>query len=100
MALLRDASPKKIRRSRHDSLIERTNLSAYAFRFGDCGGNFIAFTPTLARIHRNSVVNSGSRSWIRYRFPFRISVDHVRSFPADLSHPEPIRLRGYARDLH
>jgi hypothetical protein len=32
-------------------LIERTNLSAYAFRFGDCGGNFIAFTPILARMH-------------------------------------------------
>ena len=38
---LRNAySPKKIMRSRQDSLMLRTNLSACAFRFGDRGGSF------------------------------------------------------------
>ena len=43
----------------------RTNLSACAFRFGDRGGSFTDFTPTSAIMSKNSVVNSGSRSWIR-----------------------------------
>src|SRR5436305_4334476 len=34
-AFLRPASPNRIRRSRHDSLILLTNLSATAFRFGE-----------------------------------------------------------------
>ena len=50
----------------------RTNLSAWAFRMGDLGGNFTDFTPTLPRISRNSSVNKGSRSWIRYRLPWRM----------------------------
>jgi hypothetical protein len=29
-------------------------------------------TPTLAIVFRNALVNSGSRSWIRYCLPFRI----------------------------
>jgi hypothetical protein len=45
----------------HDSLILRTNRSAWAFRFGDRGGNFTDCTPALASMVRNSSVKSGSR---------------------------------------
>src|SRR3954449_12361061 len=38
MAFLRPASPNRMRRSRQDSLILLTNLSASAFRFGDRAG--------------------------------------------------------------
>ena len=54
----------------HDSLIVCTNLSACAWRFGERGGSLTDFTPTSARISRNSVVNSRSQSWIRYRLPW------------------------------
>jgi hypothetical protein len=53
------------------ALIESTNLSAYAFRFGLLGGNRSTSTPTLFIAARNSRVYSGSRSRIRYRFPSR-----------------------------
>jgi hypothetical protein len=48
MAARNDASPKKIMRSTHDSLMLRTNLSAWAFRFGDRGGSFTDSTPVSA----------------------------------------------------
>ena len=87
MALLNECSPNRIIRSRQDSLIVRTNLSAWAFRLGDRGGNFTHFTPTLPRISRNSAVNSGSRSWIRYRLPCRMpSGASVRFLPTWLIH--------------
>src|SRR5215831_18435423 len=35
-----ELSPNRIIRSRQDSLIVRTNLSACAFKFGDRGGSF------------------------------------------------------------
>jgi len=45
-------SPNKIIRSRQDSLIVRTNRSACAFKFGEDGGNFTDFTPTLPMNYR------------------------------------------------
>ena len=72
IAVLRAPSPNRIICSRKDSMIVRTNLSACAFRFGDRGGNFSDFTPALPISSRNSAVNSGSRSWIRYRVPLRM----------------------------
>src|ERR1700682_3973361 len=65
VAVRNDSSPNRIVRSRQDSLMVRTNLSACAFRFGDRGGSFTDFTPTSATMSKNSIVNSGSRSWIR-----------------------------------
>jgi hypothetical protein len=48
----------RIIRSRHSSLIVRTNLSAKAFKFGDHAGRRTDFTPAASRIERNSFVNS------------------------------------------
>src|SRR6516225_3901863 len=74
-------------RSRQDSLIVRTNRSAWAFRFGECGGSLTDSMPFVARIWTNSAVNKGSRSWIRYRFLFRIpSTASVRFLPTWLIH--------------
>jgi len=56
---------QKIIRSRQDSLMLRTNLSACAFRFGDRGGNLTDSASKSATMFRNSVVNRGSRSWIK-----------------------------------
>src|SRR6516162_10738190 len=87
MAVRSAPSPNRIIRSRQDSLIVRTNLSAWAFRFGDLGGNFTDFTPMLPRSSRISAVNSGSRSWIRYRLPCRMpSGASVRFLPIWLIH--------------
>src|SRR5215470_602585 len=58
-------SPNKIIRSKHDSLIVRTNRSACAFKLGLRGGSFTEATPASASRLRNSAVNNGSRSWIR-----------------------------------
>ena len=62
MAVLSDASPNGIIRSRHDSLMLLTNQSACAFKFGLRGGNRTDFTPAPRRIVRNSDVYSASRS--------------------------------------
>jgi hypothetical protein len=48
-----------------------TDRSAWAFKFGDRGGSFTDFTPLTASVPRSSAVNSGSRSWIRYRCPVK-----------------------------
>ena len=56
---------QKIIRSRQVSLMLRTNLSACAFRFGDRGGNLTDSASKSATMFRNSVVNRGSRSWIK-----------------------------------
>ena len=45
MAVLKASSPKKIIRSKHSSLIDLTNRSAKAFRFGERGGSFTDLTP-------------------------------------------------------
>jgi hypothetical protein len=51
--------------AKHSDLIEPTNRSAYAFRFGLRAGNRIGSVPLDRTICRNAPVNSGSRSWIR-----------------------------------
>src|SRR5215510_5061381 len=58
-------------RSKLDSLMVRTNRSAYAFRFGDRGGRRTTCTSAAASVSRKARVNRGSRSWIRKRFPVR-----------------------------
>ena len=40
MAVRNDSSPNRIIRSRHDSLIVRTNPSAWASRFGERGDTY------------------------------------------------------------
>jgi hypothetical protein len=58
--------PTKIIRSRHSALIERTKRSAYAFRFGERGGNRMTSVPLSRIIRRNCAVYFVSRSMIRY----------------------------------
>ena len=59
--------------ARHSRRMERTNLSAYAFRFGLLAGRRRGFTPESLNSPRTASVNSGSRSWMRYRLnPRRI----------------------------
>jgi len=50
------SSPKKIIRSRQLSLIVRTNRSAYAFKFGDRGGNF-TFNPAVLQYWRRDFLD-------------------------------------------
>ena len=48
---------------------DKVQYEAQAFRFGERGGSFTDCTPVAPKISRNSAVNKGSRSWIKYRFP-------------------------------
>jgi len=43
----------------------RTNLSAYAFKFGDRGGSFADFTPTSASVFSNSALPCGLAAALR-----------------------------------
>ena len=51
---------------KHSDLIESTNRSAYAFRFGDFAGNVTTFTPSSSNRPFTSFEKTGSRSKIRY----------------------------------
>jgi hypothetical protein len=53
---------------RHSNLMDRTNRSAYAFRFGLRAGSLTVFTPPDCKTRVKMAVNKGSRSWIRYAF--------------------------------
>jgi len=66
-----DAGPKKIIRFRHSSLMERTNRSANAFKFGDLGGRRMTSMPSRTRTLRNPSECFASRSRIRYRLSQR-----------------------------
>jgi len=43
----------------------RTNLSAYAFKFGDRGGSFADFTPASASVFSNSALPCGLAAALR-----------------------------------
>jgi hypothetical protein len=58
--------PKRMRWSRHSSLIDRTNLSANAFKFGLRGGRRRYSTPADSRMARNDAATLASRSRTRY----------------------------------
>jgi hypothetical protein len=53
-------------RSKHPSLMVLTKRSAWAFKFGERGGNFTDCTPLVPRVSINSAVNNGSR-WVAAR---------------------------------
>lgn len=71
VARCNDASPIRIIRSRHDSLMARANHSAYAFRLGDRAGSRIELMAAVLRMDSNSSVNREDRSWMNYRHSFR-----------------------------
>jgi hypothetical protein len=48
----------------------RTNRSAWAFKFGDCGGSFTDSTPVSAIIFKDSVVKRGSRFHVVFRIRY------------------------------
>ncbi len=54
----------RIIRSRHSDLIELTNHSSNAFKFGERAGSGTDFTPPLSRSARNFLVNRDGRPWI------------------------------------
>jgi hypothetical protein len=56
-------------RLRHSDLIESTNRSAKAFRFGLRGGSRTEVTPALWSTSRKPRVNRESLSWMRNRLP-------------------------------
>src|ERR1700733_12584104 len=91
MAVCNDASPKKIGRSKQDSLMLRTNRSAWAFRFGDRGGSFTDSTSASAIIFRNSAVNSGSRFVNQVSLSGQDSLLRIREIAHDPAHPQSIR---------
>src|SRR6516225_6429743 len=51
--------------------IPRRGGKCSSSRFGERGGSLTDCTPVASKISRNSEVNKGSRSWIKYRFPVR-----------------------------
>ena len=55
-------SPRMTTRSKHFSLIDLTNLSAKALRFGERGGNRTGSTSALLRIMSNAAVMPGEPS--------------------------------------
>jgi hypothetical protein len=87
MAVRTDSSPKKMIRFRQDSLMLRTNLSAWAFRFGDRGGSLTVSTPV-------SVIVVGEQ-WITVvnQVPFsdQNSVLRIREISGNLAHPQSLR---------
>ena len=76
--------------------MERTNLSAYAFRFGLLAGRRRGFTPESLNSPRTASVNSGSRSWMRYRLPRRKPSHIVREVSCHLFHPLPVLCQNSA----
>jgi len=49
-------SPSGTTRLRHSSLIDRTNLSAYALRLGLLGGSRMGWIPALVRMSATTLV--------------------------------------------
>ena len=66
IACLSCFSLKKIIRSKHSDLIDRTKRSAWGERFGLLGGSLIVSTPVALRMLAKPPVNNGLRSWIKY----------------------------------
>ena len=62
-------SAEKIMRPLHSSFTDRTDLSAYAFKFGDRGGSLIASTRSRASAARKVAEYFVSRSMIKNRVP-------------------------------
>src|SRR5262249_15014333 len=88
-ALLNASSPNRIICSRQSSLIVRTNLSAWAFKFGDRAGSFTDSIPCSASIVRNSRVQ---RIAIVNQVPFSFeeSIEFIGHIASNLRHPQTI----------
>ena len=92
-------SPTRIRFARHSSFTDRTQRSAYAFRFGLRGGNRTGLTPPSRTASSNAGQYLPSRSCIRDRWLARPPTSAHREVPRDLGHPAFVREGGYSRDL-
>src|SRR5262245_64957604 len=86
-------------RSKHDSLMVRTNRSAEALRFGDRGGRRTTCTSAAASVSRKARVNRGSRSWIKKRFPGQKAIADIGQVAGDLGHPSAVGLRPDPGDV-
>ena len=74
--------------------MERTNLSAYAFRFGLLAGRRRGFTPESLNSPRTASVNSGSRSW-------NVPLWVWEREPSGKSNPEwtPVNKRAFVKGI-
>ena len=85
---------------RHSDLIDRTNRSAYAFRFGLRAGSLTVSTPPACKIPRKSLLNRESRSWIRCRALRRNPSPVSVRFRAICLIQSSVRLPHDTGDLH
>src|SRR5262249_55872206 len=93
-------SPNRIIRSRHDSLIVRTNRSACAFKLGLRGGSFTDATPASASRLRK--LGRKQRIAIMHEVALAIkqAIHGIRQVAADLIHPQPTGTRRDPSNLH
>ena len=78
----------------------RTNLSAYAFRFGDRGGSFTDFTPTSASMLQELRGEQRVAIMNQVALAIQDSVDGIGQIPADLAHPQAVGSGRDAGNLH
>jgi hypothetical protein len=95
-----DACPTKTILPRHSSLIERTNRSEYAFKFGDNGGNRMTSVPLSFNSFLNCGVYFVSRSTIKYRIEAMRPAPVIYRVSAHLQHPRFIRPRRDTGNIH
>src|ERR1700674_4588696 len=99
MARRRCRSPSSTSLSRHSDLIDRTNRSANALRFGLWAGSLRQFTAAARRSSRNSSVNSGSAIVDEVALAPEEPIDVVGEVAGDLLHPGAVGLADDACDL-
>ena len=89
-------SPTRISFARHSSFTDRTQRSAYAFRFGRRGGNRTGLTPLSRTASSNAAQYLPSRSC--HQIPMVGEAAHIshREVPRDLGHPAFVREGGYS----
>src|SRR5947208_10004352 len=100
MAFRKEPSPNRIIRSKHPSLMVLTKRSAWAFRFGERGGNFTDCTPLVPRVSINSAANNGFPVVDHVSFADQEAFSSITEVACDLAHPESIRLPRQSGNLH
>ena len=73
--------------------MERTNLSAYAFRFGLLAGRRRGFTPESLKSPRTASVNSGVPVVDEVSLAKEEPIPHVSEVSCHLLHPLPVGVR-------
>src|ERR1051326_1608677 len=99
MALRNEPSPNRINRSRQDSLIVRTNRSAWAFKFGERWRQ-------LNRSHSGALQDlnefrseQGIAVMDKVSLPGQEAFRSTAEIACDLTHPKAVRLPRHSGDL-